>query len=560
MAGYEAVRRAVSDEIARPGVTRRGFLGGMGAIGTGLALAACGASGSSSVSGSPVAATKLPFALRAGTPKRGGTLTIGIPGGGSAETLWPGGDQVYSDYVRAYNLYSMLMYPGINVTPIEPGLALSAEPNSDATVWIFKLRDGVEWHDGKPFTSQDVVYNLQTVWPDPKLNLGAGLVAGLVDLPNVKAVDKLTVRVPLTRPIAQFATLLIYVNSQVVQDGATPQSTAAKPIGTGPFKYVSFEAGRQSVFEANPNYWEHGKPYVDRLVIDSSFSENTALVNALTSGQINVWPSMDPVSAREHLATKDFQIIQSELAANVAMIAMRVDKGPFVDSRIREAMKLACDRQALVDGALSGFGTPGNDLISVGSQWFASNIKPQYDPDKARSLMRAAGAANETFVLDTIPLGGSWDSAATLFAQQAKAAGINIKVQEQSVSVAFTPAGGVYEYPFRQNVSAPIGVSLTASYDLFLSKNAPFPDTHWGQQKDGGAQAQALLNRAIEATDPQQAADLWRQVQVLQASQGGYICWANMPFLDAAANNVRGLRSGAAMTFNNARMCDGWID
>ena len=551
------VSHAATDASAGPRISRRGFLAGVSAVGLGAALTACTAGGGQL--GAAASASTFPAALLGGTPKRGGTLTVGVTGSGNAETLFPGGAQVYSDYFRCYSLYDLLFYPGKNVTPIEPGLALSAESNADATVWTIKLRSGVVWHDGKPFTAADVAYNIQHLWTDSNINLGAAYLDGLIDLPGVKAVDPLTVRIPLTRPVAEFPTLLVYVNFPVLPEGATPQSVAANPIGTGAFRYVSFAPGRESVFEANRNYWEEGKPYVDRLVINSSFTDKNSLVNALTGGQVNVVPGIDPVVARQQANAKQFQVIQSELAANVPLITMRVDEGPFTDNRVRQAFRLLCDRGGLINGALAGFGVPGNDLISVGSQYYASDLTRQFDPDRARSLFQEAGVAGHTFSLQTWPGGGIWDSAATLFAQQASAAGVTVDVNVTSGETYFTPAGGVYTGYFRQNVTGPIGVSLTASYRLFLSKSSPFPDSHWAQQP-GGDEYEKLLNQAISTKDPAQAGALWRQVQQAQFDQGGLIAWANMPYVDAAANNVRGLSTAAAMSFNNFRMCDGWIE
>ncbi len=194
-----------------------------------------------------------------------------------------------------------------------PDSRSSAESNTDATVWTFKLRPGVEWHDGKPFGADDVVYNFQTLWSNANLNYSSGILAGLVNFPAIKAVDKLTVQVPLLQPVAHFPTLFTFYNFPIVQNGATVASSAVEPIGTGPFKFVSFTPGTQSVFEKNPNYWESGKPYVDRLVVDSSFSDTTSLFNALLSGKINLYPTLPFVNARQQLATKQVQILKHPL-------------------------------------------------------------------------------------------------------------------------------------------------------------------------------------------------------------------------------------------------------
>ena len=125
---------------------------------------------------------------------------------------------------------------------------MSAEANPAATLWTFKLRDQVVWHDGKPFTADDVVYNISQLWNDPNKNYSASFLAGLVDFKGVKAVDKLTVQIPLLTPSAEFPSIFAWFNFAVLQEGATVESTAKNPIGTGPFKYQSFTPGQKSVF------------------------------------------------------------------------------------------------------------------------------------------------------------------------------------------------------------------------------------------------------------------------------------------------------------------------
>jgi peptide/nickel transport system substrate-binding protein len=383
------------------GLTRRDLLAGAAGIGLSLSgaslLAACGGS-SKTHAGAPNGALA---ALPEGNPVRGGTFTVGTISGGQAENLFPGTAALTPDYVRDYTLYNLLFYLGKEITPLVPGLALSAEPNKDATLWTFKLRDGVHWHDGKPFGADDVVYNFKALWSTETANFAAGFLAGLVDFKNVRKRDRLTVEVPLHVPVAEFPTIFAYYTFPVVQAGATPKSAAQHPIGTGPFKYVSFTPGSQSVFEANRDYWEPGKPYVDRLVVDSSFTDTNALFNALLSGKINLYPTLPLVTARQQIASKQVQILASTFAAESYMFSMRVDKGPFADNRVRQAFKLLVDRQAMINGSWAGFGTVGHDLLAPGTAHYAADLKRSQDVEKAKSLFKEAGVLGHTFVLPT---------------------------------------------------------------------------------------------------------------------------------------------------------------
>src|SRR5258708_5336736 len=227
------------------GVTRRTFVSRSVAAGATVAgaatiLSACG--GSSSSSG--VTPSGVLGELARGTPKRGGTFTVGVISGGQEENLFPGTSVGTPDFVRDYTLYNLLFYLGKKVSPLEPGLALSAEPNKGATVWTFKLRSGVTWHDGKQFGADDVVYNFKALWSNPEANFSAGFLSGMVDFKNVRKRDNLTVEVPLNYAVAEFPTIFAYFDFPVVQNGATAQTTAHHPPSPATSTYASFPPSR----------------------------------------------------------------------------------------------------------------------------------------------------------------------------------------------------------------------------------------------------------------------------------------------------------------------------
>ena len=149
---------------------------------------------------------------------------------------------------------------------MRPALALSAEPNKDANVWTIRLRSGVTWHDGRPFTADDVVYTFHG-WANPA-NFAHAATGNLIDFSGLRKSDSLTVEVPLVASVADFPAFLTTYNNFIIQDGTTAHDFKTGPQGTGPFSFVSFTPGQSSVFKRNPNYWESGKPYVDQVVVD----------------------------------------------------------------------------------------------------------------------------------------------------------------------------------------------------------------------------------------------------------------------------------------------------
>jgi peptide/nickel transport system substrate-binding protein len=556
-------RQQPAHPSSSPFLTRRQMVlsaAGAGlALGAGGLLSACGGNAGGSTGPAHVLAKGKP-ALAGGKPIRGGTFKVGVLSAGSEENLYPGTAATNPDSTRLYNLFNTLFYPGegYNLYPAVPGLALSAEANSAATIWTFRLRSGVEWHDGKSFTAKDVVYNFQNLWSNPSLNYSASFLTGLVDFKNVRAIDPLTVEVPLLSPYGQFPTILSFFSFAVLQEGATPHSTSVDPIGTGPFKYQSFTPGQQSVFVANPNYWETGKPYVDSLIVNSSFTDYTATLDALLSGDLNIIVAPELTQARQELSGNRVQVLESESAGQTYAFGMRVDRAPYNDPRVRKGFQLLVNRPVMIDGALAGFGSVGNDLLGPLTQFYDSSLTRSQDLDQAKALFKAAGVLGHTFAWPTAQSFVGQAESAAILAEEAAQAGINVTLQTESAGAYFTPAEGAFERVCEQNVMQPIP-SLAAQYSAELTKNAPYSDTHWGSQQPGGTTAANLINQAIQALDPSLANELWHEVQLAQFNQGGYVIWANAPYVDLAANNVRGLKESAGYNFNCFRFCDGWL-
>ncbi len=485
----------------------------------------------------------------------GGTFTVGMITGGTAETLNPGLAIAVVDTFRCEQLYNLLFDVGPDVKTLIPRLATGAEANKDATVWTFHLRPGVEWHDGKSFGSDDIVYNFQ-LWGRSS-NYNNALFSSIVDFKGVRQRDPLTVEVPMLRPVAQFPSILSFSEPFIVQSGATDASFHTNPIGTGPFKFKSFEPGTQSVFVRNPNYWEDGgKPYVDRVVINSSFTDDNVRANALLGGQVNILSVVAPRVASAQRSNPNIKLLYSH-SPNPYVILMRVDKGPFADVRVRQALKLIADRPALVRQALDGWAVPANDLIGVGAKYYLDLPVPQQDIEKAKSLLKAAGQPNLSFSLPTSNALPGFIEAATIYAQQCSQAGVKVTVNTIPTSTYYTSAAGFLTRPICLD-SGTTYQSLTALYQSWYATIAPYNETWWGHQRDGAA-AERLINDAMGELDPSRAAELWREVQMQQYTDGGTLAFANVNYIDAIAPNIHGLSTTPARNLNNGRLLEGWI-
>lgn len=532
--------------LSRRDVLVRGTTGALalGALGMAGTAAGCGGQG-----GPGTTAT-----VQGGTPIRGGTMTVGMMSGGAGETLNPMSILQFTDIARTYQLYNPLFRVGPDLKTV-PVLAVRAEPNQDGTSWTLFLRDGVTWHDGKPLTAKDVIYTLR-FWAGPAMSGGKFLV-DLFDLKRIKADGPLSVTIPLTKPVADLPALLTSYNTVIVPAGATNKTLATNPNGTGPFKYTSFTAGRQSVFERNPNYWEEGRPYVDRLVINSSFGDEQARLNALIAGDIDALPGLPYRSAQQQKDGGRIHVMDAA-APNALDIYFRVDKPPFNDPRVVQALKYATDRSAMVSNILYGYGAEGNDGFggspkNGGIPYYARDLVREHDPERARSLLKAAGREGLTFELPISEVYPGSADAGIMFAQQAKEVGVKVITKRVPPSVYYTPAAEYMTGPTHVS-SMDVLASLGAYYRYLLVSDATAPETHYGTPE-----RDAKINAAIGEMDSARAQERWHEVQLEHFDEGGYIIWGVANYVDAVGNNVRGVKSGPQNYLNGYNFSEGWL-
>jgi peptide/nickel transport system substrate-binding protein len=536
----------------------RGAQGSAALAGLGL-LAGCGSSSTSPNSGTTSATSAatpgVVTSTGTGTPKRGGTVTLGCITSGPTLPLNPLTAFSPAEGLQAYAMFDSLYLFNDAANGVVPRLALSAEPNADASVWTLKLRSGVVFHDGKPLTADDVIWSLK-MWANP-LSDAAG-IAQYIDAKRLRKRGPLTVEVPLIQPIADWpATTCLSYAQQIVPEGSTFKTLSAHPIGTGAFRFVSQE-GNTNTLAANPDYWEPGKPYVDKLVFNQQFTDDTARLNALLAGQIDIDFQSSWLQTKQQISNPNVTVLGHPNVFANGIFIMRVDKGPLSDVRMRQAMKLIADRPALCEGASAGFANVGNDLLGYGAQYFANDLQRHQDIEQAKSLIKAAGQTGATIVLATSPYADGVVQAATLLAQQASAAGITIKVKVVSPATYFTPPGGLGSGSFRQDTYDPVA-SLGSLYLDFFTARA-FNETHWGQQF-GGAAGYKLINEAIAATDPSKAQQLWHAVQLQQFNQGGFLVWGNAYVLSLIAKRVKGLTESRAGFLNSGQaLADMWVE
>jgi peptide/nickel transport system substrate-binding protein len=500
-------------------------------------LAACGGDDDEQIAGTTGQTTD-------GEATRGGRLRVGHVGAGKGESFNPARGSSFIDASRYYNVFDPLSRVGPTLE-VEPGLALEWSPNEDSTVWVVTLRPDVTWHDGKPFTADDVMYTFGEM-ADPKHVSHASVTN--INLRDVRKIDDLTLEIPLKSPNARLFDSFVQQNTVIVQNGA---KDFTNPVGTGAFMFESFTVGERSLCVKNPNYWDEGKPYVDEWE-DISIDDNAARLNALLAGEIDMMSQLPFAQAKQQQELGEIQVISAESPA-IQVLLMAVDIPPFDDVRVRQAFRLIADRQALIDGALFGFGSLGNDLAGKGLPFFAEDLPVrEQDLEQAQALLAEAGQENLTVTLHTSDIVPGFVEAATLFAEQAKGAGVTVEVKKEPANAYFDTSLLYTKLDFAQSFWTFSSIPLW--YEQALLSDAVWNETHWRDEA-----FDQMIRDAQGAPDEETATELWHQIQQTQYDEGGYIVWANQNLVDGAAQNVQGIVPSSFFNLGGWNYRDVWL-
>ncbi|WP_405966160.1 ABC transporter substrate-binding protein [Streptomyces sp. NBC_00015] len=523
-----------------PGLHRRGFLtAATGAASLGApVLTGCGSgSGSAKDTGRK----------GDGKPTQGGRLRAAFAGGGAGETLDPHLANLFADAARAKALYDKLADFGADLSA-RPRLAENWEANKTLDRWQVTLRKAT-FHDGRPVTAADVLYSYRRI-ADPEQAFRARASLEPIDLDASRATGERGIEFVLKRPTAEFPNVLAAFGAYVVPENSGESGGFdTRPIGSGPFRFVSFTPGRSAVFRRYDDYWE-GAPHLDELEFVVA-NEESARVNALLGGQIEYAHELNPTTARAHEGKGQIAIVRLPGSA-MQGFAMKTDRAPFDDQRVREAFFLIADRRELVDGALSGAGVIGNDLFGKGYEYYADGL-PQRGPDldRARALLKQAGAENLKVTLDTSAVAAGFIEAASVFRDQARKAGVTIDVKvgsKDSYWADILDNGTLCCY---RSGAMPVEAHISQRLLSDSTTNA----TKW-KHKD----FDALYQQAQSTRDKTERAAVYERMQRRLYTEGGFLIWGFADWILGTARGVKGVSAEApANTLDWARFDKVWL-
>lgn len=507
--------------------SRRELLAGAGALGlTGLLAACGGGNGSSSATSAPNApgttaggaTTVAGGTAAAGAGKKGGTLRFGYNQATVNDTL--NLPTAVNDYMLAIGRQ---MNVGIGKGQLDGSFKnyLAEEVvNESPTEIVVRLKQGLEFHNGKTITAEDVLASYRWMADPEQLTSPGGFLSD-VDMANSKVVDERTIRFVLTQPNAFILSGLGHQSSAVYPGGVYDP---ANPVGAGPWKLKSFTPGTVVEFERFENYFEPA--LLDGLIIQN-FADTTAMANALSGGSIDAIGKL-PANLIETFGD-GIKVLTADTGGWGGFV-LDASKPPFDNPDVRLAFKLLVDRQRMIDQLQGGQGAIANDLFSPTDAVYIGDELEQrvQDIERAKSLLKGAGAEN--LELD-VAVGGLMANLEVVLAEQLRAGGVTLNVNQVDSTTYFSSHYG------QDAMYSTLWPTLTYSAQVAssLGPTAFYPEGNWVNEE-----FQTLWADARTDLDETTRADKLKEMQRLFYEDGTYLIWGFQVEVDAMVESVQG--------------------
>lgn len=491
-------------------ISRREFMGRAAALGATAAL-------SQSFFATPLFA-------ETPKPRRGGRLRLGTSGGSTTDTIDPAASfDLMQQQLISGQLGNNLVEIDHNNNPI-PELAESFESSPDAKIWTFKLRKGVEFHNGKTMDADDVIHSLNHHRGEDTKSAAKVIIEGIEE---IKKDDKHTLSIVLKSANADFP----YLMSDYHLIIAPKESDFTDGIYTGAYVLKEFEPGVRSFATRNPNYFKSDRAWFDEvetLVIN----DVNARTNALKTGQIDLMSRCELKTVHLLKRTKGLQVIRQDGTKHYTF-AMRCDAAPYDNNDVRLALKFGVDREQLLKTIQRGYGSIGNDHpIATSNPYHASDLpQRQYDPDKAKFHMKKAGLGDTTFKLHTAEAAfvGAID-AGVMYKESAGKAGINLDVVRE-------PNDGYWSNVWLKKPWCAVFWGGRPTADMMFSTayaaDAAWNDTAWKHKRFN----ELLLAARAELDQPKRRA-MYIEMQHIVHNEGGVVVPVFASDLSAATDKI----------------------
>ncbi|MEW6633185.1 MAG: ABC transporter substrate-binding protein [Pseudomonadota bacterium] len=480
--------------------------------------------------------------LKAAEPKKGGRFRAALTGASTSDSFDPALYNSVSTNIYGATFGNCLLEID-SKNKLVSELAETWEPSKDLAQWRFKLRKGVEFHNGKTLTAQDVVFSLNRHRGEGNKSAMSGVMKAVSDI----TADGDAVVIKLTSGNADFPWNLADLHTVIIPDGTTDFS---KGIGTGPYVIKEFDPGVRVVASRNPNYWKQGAAHFDEIET-LGIADPTARVNALLTGAVDAIDRINLQAVDRLKGNSKFSVLNVTGYRHCTM-SMRVDTPPFDNVDVRLAIKHAINRKDIMDRVLKGYGTLANDHpISPVQQFYAALPQREYDPDKVKFHLKKAGAGKLSVTLQVAEaaFNGAVD-AAVLFKEQAAATGIDLNIQRMPDDGYFQKVWLVSPFCVSYWSGRP---TADAIFSLGYSSKAAWNECKWSNKRFDD-----LLVAARVELDEKKRQDMYTEMQTLVRDDDGNIIPFFMNYVFARKSNVQSNGEAGNFDMDGYRMLERW--
>ncbi|SFN63727.1 peptide/nickel transport system substrate-binding protein [Cohaesibacter marisflavi] len=312
------------------------------------------------------------------------------------KSLDPAADTAVNDFRILVNMYDGLVRYKDGTLEVEPSLAKSWTISDDGMTYIFKLREGVKFHDGTDFNAEAVKFNFDRMLKDDHPYHDTGpfpLAFFFSSVKEVTAVDPLTVKFELNAPYAPFLSNLAYPTGLMISPAAVEEygkEVGRHPAGTGAYKFAEWESNAKVVLEKNADYWD-GAPALEAVIYRPITDANTRVAEMLAGG-LDVMVEVPPDNLAQ-FRDNDAFAVHEQAGPHLWFLILNAKEGPFAKKEIRQAANYAINKTALVDNILQGTAEVAAGPTPPAFAWaYDETLEPYpYDPEKAKSMLKEAG-------------------------------------------------------------------------------------------------------------------------------------------------------------------------
>ncbi len=464
----------------------------------------------------------------AATPKKGGHLRVAKGHGSTTDALDPG--IIENGYTIGLSLggYQGYLTQIGGDGSLQPSLAESWEASADAKTWTFKMRDGLEFHNGRSVTAADVVASINHHRGEDSTSAAAPLVSSVTDL---RADGKNVVVVELDAGNADFPFIMTDYHLPVMPANEDGSMNWQDLVGCGAYKIDNYDAGVSTALSRHANHWSDDVGHVDTVELLSIIDQN-ARTAAIVSGDVHVIDRVDLKTAALMGRKPGVNLVTATGTLHYSL-PMLTDTAPFDDNNIRLAVKYAVNRQEIVDKILFGYGEVGNDHpIGSGQRYFNKDLpQREYDPDKARYHLKQAGLDSLAIEINAseAAFAGAVD-AAILIQNSAKGAGIELKVNR-------TPNDGFWADHWIQSPFITSYWSGRPVEDQMFS-TAYQSGVSWNETRQSHERFDKLLVDARAELNEDTRRAMYYEMQEIVHNEGGALIPMFASYVFAVADNV----------------------